>query len=100
MTGEQIPKARIRRRRLFRLIWVVPVIAIGVAAYLIWQHMRSIGREIAITFPDVSGLRVGQTQINYRGVQIGEVIGIELAEDRKQALVKAPLQQSAATLHN
>jgi paraquat-inducible protein B len=98
MTGETIPKARIRRRRLFRLVWVVPVIALGVAAYLVWQHMRSIGPEIAITFPDVSGLRVGQTPINYRGVQIGEVIGIELAEDRKQALVKARLHKSAAPI--
>ena len=61
MTGEQIPKARLRRRRLFRLVWVVPAIALGVAAYLVWQHMRSIGPEIEITVPDVSGLRVGQT---------------------------------------
>ena len=29
MTAEQIPKARVRRRRLFRLVWVVPAIALG-----------------------------------------------------------------------
>src|SRR5918995_3990714 len=98
MTGEQIPKARVRRRRLFRLVWVVPAIALGVAAYLVWQHMRSIGPEIAITFPDASGLRVGQTPINYRGVQVGEVIGIGLADDRRQAIVKARLHKSAAPL--
>ncbi len=98
MTGEQIPKARVRRRRLFRLVWVVPVIALGVAAYLCRQHMRSIGPEISITFPDAGGLRVGQTPINYRGVQIGEVIGIGLGEDRKQALVKARLHKSAAPI--
>ena len=39
MTGEELPRARIRRRRLFRLIWVVPVIALAVAAYLVWQHI-------------------------------------------------------------
>ncbi|HEV3008824.1 MAG TPA: MlaD family protein [Burkholderiales bacterium] len=98
MTGEELPKARIRRRRLFRLVWVVPVIALAVAAYLVWQHMRSIGPEIAIRFGDASGLRVGQTPINYRGVQIGEVTRIELSDDHKQALVKARLHRSARAI--
>jgi paraquat-inducible protein B len=98
MTGEQLPKARIRRRRLFRLVWVVPVVAIAVAIYLVWQHMRSIGPEIAIRFNDASGLRVGQTPINYRGVQIGEVTRIELSENHKQALVRARLHRSARSI--
>ena len=86
MTGEELPRARIRRRRLFRLVWVIPLVALAVAAYLVWQHMRSVGPEILIRFNDASGLRVGQTPINYRGVQIGEVIGIELSEDRRRAV--------------
>jgi paraquat-inducible protein B len=95
MTGEQLPKARIRRRRLFRLVWVVPAVALAVAIYLVWQHMRSIGPEIRITFGDANGLRVGQTPINYRGVQIGEVTRIQLAPDNRQALVRARLHKSA-----
>jgi paraquat-inducible protein B len=74
------------------------VIALAVAVYLVWQHMRSIGPEISIRFPDASGVRVGQTPVNYRGVQIGEVTGIELAEDRRQARVKVRLHKSAAPL--
>lgn len=98
MTGEELPRARIRRRRLFRLVWVIPLVALAVAAYLVWQHMRSVGPEILIRFNDASGLRVGQTPINYRGVQIGEVIGIELSEDRRRAVVKARLHKSAAPI--
>ena len=98
MTGEQIPQARVRRRRLFRLVWVVPVVALGVAAWLIWQHMRTLGPEVHIRFSDASGLRIGQTPINYRGVQVGEVTGIGLSDDRKQAVIKARLHRSAAPL--
>ena len=98
MTGEEIPKARIRKRRLFRFVWVVPALALVVAAWLVWQHMRAIGPEITIRFPDASGLRVGQTPINYRGVQVGEVIGIDLTDDRRQAVVKVRLRKSAAPL--
>jgi paraquat-inducible protein B len=60
--------------------------------------MRAIGPEIKIRFADASGLRVGQTPLNYRGVQVGEVIGIDLTEDRRQAVVKVRLLKSAAPL--
>jgi paraquat-inducible protein B len=98
VTGEELPRARVRRRRLFRLVWVVPAIALAVAVYLVWQHMRSLGPEIAIRFNDASGVRVGQTPINYRGVQIGEVTKIELSEDHKRAVVKARLHKEAAPI--
>jgi len=98
MTGEDLPKARVRRRRLFRLVWVVPVVAIAIAGWLIFQHLRSIGPEIAITFSDGAGLRVGQTPLKYRGVSIGEVSRVELSPDQKQVVVRARLVRSAASI--
>jgi paraquat-inducible protein B len=98
MTGEALPRARIRRRRLFRLVWVVPAVALGVAVYLVWQHMRTVGPEIAIRFNDASGVRAGQTPIIYRGVPVGEVIQVSLSPERDQALVRARLQKPAAPL--
>ena len=98
MTGEELPRARVRRRRLFRLVWVVPLIALGVAVYLVLQHMRSLGPEVAIRFDDASGVRVGQTPVNYRGVQIGEVTRVELSDDHRRAVVKARLHRSARAL--
>jgi paraquat-inducible protein B len=98
VTGEELPRARIRRRRLFRLVWVVPLVALGVAVYLVAQHMRSIGPEVVIRFSDASGMRQGQTPVIYRGVQVGEVSGIELSNDHREARVKARLHRSARTI--
>ena len=98
MTGEELPKARVRRRRLFRLVWVVPAIALGVAGWLVWQHLRTMGPEIAITFNDGGGLRVGQTPVKYRGVAIGEVSGVELSADQKHVVVRARLMRSAGAI--
>jgi paraquat-inducible protein B len=96
MTGEDLPKAKVRRRRLFRLVWVVPVVALAVAAYLVFQRMRDMGPEISIRFNDGAGLRVGQTPIKYRGVVVGEVTKIGLTEDHKQVLVRARLLRQAS----
>ena len=95
MTGDSIPKARIRRRRLFRLIWIVPVMAIAVAAYLVYHRMQDYGPEITVAFSDGGGLRVGQTPVRYRGVQVGEVTNVRLSKDEKKALVRIRLIHSA-----
>lgn len=96
MTAEELPKARIRKRRLFNLAWIVPIVAAIVAAYLVWDRLRERGPEIVIAFSDGGGLRAGMTPVKYRGVVIGEVTGIGLSEDHEQVRVKARLQRSAA----
>ena len=95
MSGEELPRAHLRRRRLFRLSWVIPLVAAIIAGWLVFQHLERRGPEITVRFNDVSGLRIGQTPLKYRGVQVGEVIDMRLSEDRKQALVKIQLHESA-----
>jgi paraquat-inducible protein B len=96
MSGDEIPRARVRRRRVVRMVWVVPAVAIMVAAWLVYQRIQDLGPQILVTFEDGAGLRVGQTPVRYRGVQIGEVSGIDLSEDEKRAIVKLRLKRDAA----
>lgn len=98
MTGDEMPRARVRRRRLVRLVWVVPVIAVAVAVWLVYQRIEKLGPEITVTFDDGGGLRVGQTPLLYRGVRIGEVSGVKLSEDEKHAVVRIRLQKQAAEI--
>jgi len=96
MTGEELPRARVRRRRLFNLAWLVPLAAVVIAGFLMWERLRERGPEIVVSFTDGGGLRVGLTPVKYRGVAIGEVTGISLSEDHKRVLVRTRLVRSAA----
>jgi paraquat-inducible protein B len=98
MSPEALPRARLRRRRLFRIAWVIPLVAALVAGWLVYEHLRSLGPEITVRFADVSGLRIGQTPVKYRGVQVGEVIDMALGEDQKQVLVRVRLRKDAAPI--
>jgi paraquat-inducible protein B len=98
VSGRQDPHAAGKGRRLYRLVWVIPLIAVIVAGQIVVERVREWGPEITITFSDGGGLRVGQTPIKYRGVQIGEVIDVDLAADYKKVQVKARLKQSAAAI--
>ena len=98
MTGEELPKARVRRRRLPSVAWLVPLLALLVAGYLVWDRLRERGPEISISFADGAGVRVGVTPVMYRGVQVGEVTGVGLTESHDKALVRVRLKRSATAI--
>jgi paraquat-inducible protein B len=79
-------------------VWIVPAMAVAVAAYLIYQRMQDYGPEVKVSFADGGGLRVGQTAVRYRGVQVGEVTGVGLSEDEKRAVVRIRLTRTGAGL--
>jgi paraquat-inducible protein B len=92
-----LPAARVTRGRWgATAIWVVPLVAALVAGYLIYGRLKDRGPEITIQFRDGSGVRVGQTPILYRGVQVGEVTGVGISKDQRRVEVRARLHRSAA----
>lgn len=93
-----LPRARVSRGGWGAVVWVVPLVAALVAGYLILDHVREFGPEITIRFRDGSGIKVAQTPIRYRGVQVGEVTAVGLSEDHRHVEVKARLQRSAASV--
>lgn len=99
MTGEELPRARVRRRRPWlQLVWVVPLVAAALAGWLVYERFAKAGPEVTIAFRDGAGLRVGQTPVKYRGVQVGMVTGMALSDDREHVIVKARLERSADLL--
>jgi paraquat-inducible protein B len=93
---QDLPSARVTRNRWSTaLIWVIPLIAAIVAGYLIYGRFKEHGPEITIRFRDGSGIRVGQTPILYRGVQVGEVTGVGLSNDQRRVEIRARLLRSA-----
>ena len=78
-------------------VWVVPLVAALVAAYLVYDQVREFGPGITIRFKDGSGLKAGRTPIQYNGVRIGEVNSVKLSEDLRDVVVGARLLRSAAS---
>jgi paraquat-inducible protein B len=92
-----LPVATTRKRKwTLSAIWVVPIVAALVAGYLVLGHLQDYGPMITIRFKDASGVRTEQTDIQYRGMSIGQVNDIQLSTDRQYVLVRARLQRTAA----
>lgn len=94
-----LPAATVRRRRWrVPFVWVVPLIAAVVAGSLVYNRLQEFGPTITINFRDASGVKPDQTEIRYRGVPVGQVTTVELAENQQHVVVTAQLRRTAAGL--
>ena len=88
--ARQTPQADIRQRG-FSWIWLVPIVALGVVAWLGWQHFASKGPTITIEFNRGEGLEAGKTQIKHKSVPVGMVKSVELSKDLSHVVVTAEM---------
>jgi len=97
---DAIPKAHVtrRKRRQISLVWIIPIVAVLVGAYLVFHALRTNGPTIDIEFKTAEGLEAGKTKIKYKNVDIGTVQTITLGRDKKGVVVTAQMTRSATDL--
>jgi len=95
----QVPAAAeavIQTKRSISIVWIIPLVAVVVGAWLVYKAVSEKGPTITITFKSADGLEAGKTKIKYKDVQIGLVNAIELSEKLDSVIVTADLEKSAA----
>jgi paraquat-inducible protein B len=92
------PKAVIKKSRPGWLLWLVPLGAAALCVWFIYRDFVATGPVITVYFQNTDGLEAGNTQVQYRGAQIGEVKSISLADDGQRVKVTARLSGSAKAL--
>jgi len=93
-----IPLPELEENRTFNLftsIWIVPLVALIISAWLLYQHFLNLGSEIRIDFPSSDGLIPGESVIKFRDVAIGNVMRIELQEGGDGVSVYARMNKEA-----
>ena len=97
---EKEVEARVRPRRWFAWVWVVPIVAVGIVAWLSWRTLADRGPAITIEFKAAEGLQAGQTKIQHRDVDVGTVESVELTPDMSRVIVHARMTRAATPFLN
>jgi len=79
------------RRRQISIVWVVPLAALLIGAWLVYKAVSEKGPTITITFKSAEGLEAGKTKIKYKDVELGQVTEINLSSDLSHVVVTAEL---------
>ncbi|WP_415488259.1 intermembrane transport protein PqiB [Acetobacter sp.] len=82
----------------FSIIWIIPILSVLIAVFLLWRSLYDRGPEILITFDTADGLTSGQTQVKNKAVTLGTVDSITLSKDMHHVDVRVQMNASAAGL--
>ena len=87
----------IKQHRSFSIVWIVPVLALLIGAWLVYKAVSEKGPTITITFESADGLEAGKTKVKYKDVEIGTVQTIELDKNLKNVKLTVAMQKGAAS---
>lgn len=93
----RLPEATVSKAR-FSIIWIIPIISVLIAGFLLWRSLYNRGPEILITFDTADGLTSGQTQVKNKAVTLGTVSSITLSKDMHHVDVRVQMNASASGL--
>jgi paraquat-inducible protein B len=84
----------VRRPRRPSAIWLIPIVAVLLGAYLVYVNWSQQGPTVRITFADAAGLEAGKTPVKYKNVEVGLVEDIVLSDDLSRIQVTARMDKS------
>lgn len=90
-----LPAAKVETRSGISIVWLIPLVALLVGAWLAYKTWSETGPIITISFKTAEGLEADKTKIKYKNVEIGKIRSIELSDDLSHVIVTAELVRDA-----
>ncbi len=91
-------EATVSERRQISKVWIVPIVAVLLGAWMVYFTFTTQGPKITIVFNTAEGIEAGKTKIKARSVEVGLVESVTLGEDLESVEVVAQLERFATPL--
>ncbi len=85
-------EARIKTKRRISPFWLLPVIALLIAGWLIWTSYEDRGSTVTIDFQTADGIVAGRTPVRFQGVEVGTVQDISLGKGLNNIQVRVSIK--------
>ena len=91
-------QAEISQGRKLSGIWIIPLLALVLGAYMVIHNWMTEGPEITIAFNTADGLEAGKTKVKYRNVEMGLVEQVHLNESFDGVIATVKLDRQTLPL--
>lgn len=99
MTEQDLQHAEKKpRRRGISSIWIVPIIAVAIGAWMIYYNISTSGPKITLIMTSADGILAEKTLIKARSVEVGRVESMRLSDDLSHVVVTARMNKDAERL--
>ncbi len=91
-------EAVVSEKKRFSMVWIVPIVAILLGAWMVVHNYQNQGPEIILHFANADGIQAGKTQIKTLSVSVGMVNSVEINPNFDGVLVHAQLDKKVEPL--
>jgi len=75
-------------------VWIVPILALIIGAWLVWSSYMKQGPTINIIFKSAAGIEAGKTVIKYKDIVVGKVTKVKFSDDLSKVIVSAQIEKN------
>jgi paraquat-inducible protein B len=90
-----VPDVAVESSRWPSVVWLIPIVAAAIGAWLIYTTITEKGPRITITFKTAEGLEAGKTFVKYKEVNVGLVESVRLNEDLSRVIATVDMEKGA-----
>lgn len=80
---DNLPEVNVREQRWPSPVWLIPLAALLVGFWLLFQTWYQRGPTITVQFSSAEGIEPGKTEVRYKAVTVGKVRKLRLDDDLK-----------------
>lgn len=92
---DDLPESVVKPRSKISLVWIVPLVALIIGAWIAYKAWTEMGATITISFKTADGLEAGKTKIKYKNVEVGEVQSIRINHETGNVDVVAEIRKES-----
>jgi len=97
-TAPSAATPELRRAQRWNIVWVVPILALLLGAWMLYRNFAAQGPVAHIRFETAEEIYAAKTEVRCRSVKVGIVKQVKLAADLKSVLVFVELDSASEGL--
>ena len=86
-------QAVVKKKKGISFIWILPIIAALIGAWLLYKGIVEAPIEVVINFESGEGISADKTKVLYKGIQMGMVSAVALSKDHETVDVTVEFAQ-------
>jgi paraquat-inducible protein B len=89
-------KPVVKRRSPISVIWLIPLLTLGIGVWLVTKTLSEQGPVVTISFRSAEGVEAGKTRIKYKNVDIGLVEAVNFTKDLREVVLTVKMEREAS----
>lgn len=91
-----LPTPKMRKTSNWSAIWILPLIALAIGAWLAWRAYDQAGIMINIQFESGEGIQANKTEVIFKGIGVGKVIDLHVNKPTLGVTAVVEMRKEAA----